>query len=183
MEDNKKTTSLTDVLAEVLGADFDAEKTKALESKLNAYYGSTTVPKPVFNNTNTKLKELKAKLQERADKQRDSSEWQKQLDTQKVEYEKQLKAKDDLLNDYRLTQALKDGKAKNPKAVKALLDLTKLTFDPDTIGGLDEQLEELKKGNDSYLFDIPANSVKKGADFPANPGQPTNEVKTAKKII
>jgi len=184
MEDNKtKTTSLAEVLTKVLGADFDAEKTKALETEINAYMGSNSVPKNVFNDKNNKLKELKAKLQERADKQKDSSEWQKQIDTLNANHEKELKAKDDLLNDYRLTQALKDSKAKNPKAVKALLDLSKLTFDPDTIGGLDEQLEELKKGNDSYLFDIPANSVKKGADFPANPGQPTDEVKTAKKII
>ena len=183
MEDNKK-TSLNNILTEILGADFDAEKTKALESKINGLFGSTTVPKTVFNDKNNKIKELKQKLAEKAEKQKDAGVWQKQLDDQKAEYERQLKAKDDLFNDYRLTQALKDGKANNPKAVKALLDLTKLTFDADSITGLDEQLESLRQGNDSYLFDIPANTVKKGADFPSNPAQPVNtETKTVPKVI
>lgn len=185
MEDNKKTTtSLTEVLTKVLGADFDAEKTKALESEINAYMGSNTVPKNVFNDKNSKLKELKAKLQERADKQKDSSEWQKQIDTLNENHAKELKAKDDLLNDYRLTQALKDGKAKNPKAVKALLDLTKLTFNPDTIDGLEEQLNNIKQDND-YMFDIPANAVQKGTGgFPAaNSNTTSNNQPPKPKVI
>lgn len=183
MEDNKKTISLADVLAEVLGADFDAEKSKALESKLNAFIGQTTVPKSAFNDKNTKLKDLKAKLAERAEKQKDASEWKKQIADLTTDYENKLKAKDDAFNDYRLTQALKDGKAKNPKAVKALLDLTKLTFDGEDIGGLDEQLTEVKKTSD-YLFDIPANEIPKGTGFPASPNQPTNEpAKPVNKVI
>lgn len=158
MENNKK-LSLTEVLTEVLGADFDAEKTAALKSKLNAFIGQNTVPKATFNDKNSKLKELKEKLAQRAEKQKDASEWQKQLDAQKADFESQLKAKDDALNDFRLSQALKDAKAKNPKAVKALLDATKLAFNEDGIEGLEEQLVELKKDND-YLFNIPANAVK-----------------------
>lgn len=41
--------------------------------------------------------------------------------------------------------------AKNPKAVKGLLDLTKVKLEGEELKGLDEQLEELKKSDD-YLF-------------------------------
>ena len=68
MDNNEKKQTLADVLSGVLGADFDAEKLKALESGVNAYVGKTTVPKPVFNSSNNKLKELQAKLAERAEK-------------------------------------------------------------------------------------------------------------------
>lgn len=46
---------------------------------------------------------------------------------------------------------LKDEKAKNTKAVKALLDLTKVTLDGEKLIGLDEQVKSLKE-TDSYLF-------------------------------
>lgn len=182
MENNKK-LSLDEILAESLGADFDAEKMKALKSNLNAFIGQNTVPKATFNDKNSKYKELKEKLAARADKQKDASEWKKQLDDQKNSYETQLKAKDDAFNEYRLTQALKDSKAKNPKAVKALLDLTKLTFNDDSIEGLEEQLATIKQDND-YMFDIPAGTVKGGTDFPANPAQPTGGTKpSVNKVI
>lgn len=143
-------------------------------------YGRT---KTAFNEKNSKYKELKEKLAVRADKQKDASEWKKQLDDQKSSYETQLKAKDDAFNEYRLMQALKDGKAKNPKAVKSLLDYTKLTFNEDTIEGLDEQLAAIKKDND-YMFDLPANNVQGGTDFPANPAQPTGGAKpSVNKVI
>lgn len=182
MENNKKPT-LAEILAEALGADFDAEKTKALESKLNAFIGQNTVPKSTFNDKNTKLKELKEKLAQRANKQKDASEWEKQIADQKAEFEKQLKAKDDAFNDFRLTQALKDGKAKNAKAVKSLLDLSKLVFNEESIDGLEEQLTALKQDND-YMFDIPANTAQGGTGFPAAPQQPTGGAKpSVTKII
>ena len=52
---------------------------------------------------------------------------------------------------YGLDLAIRDAKAKNPKAVKALLDLSKITRDGEKFIGLTEQLEELKK-TDGYQF-------------------------------
>lgn len=181
---NNEQQTLVDVISTILGADFDAEKIKALETGLNAYIGKTTVPKPVFNSSNSKLKDLKAKLAERGEKQKSDAEWKKQLDEKDADYQKQLQAKDDALNDYRLIQALKDGKAKNPKAVKALLDLTKLTFNPDSIDGLEEQLNTIKQDND-YMFDIPANAVQKGTGgFPAaNSNTTSNNQPPKPKVI
>lgn len=47
--------------------------------------------------------------------------------------------------------ALAGAKAKNPKAVKALLDIDKLELTDEGIKGLDEQLQTLQE-SDSYLF-------------------------------
>lgn len=65
--------------------------------------------------------------------------------------------------DYALSKALTGAKAKNTKAVKALLDMDGLKFNDGKIIGLDEQIEQLKSDND-YLFesDKPAPKIVKG---------------------
>jgi hypothetical protein len=62
-------------------------------------------------------------------------------------YEKQLKQKD---FEYAIEKAL-GPQVHNVKAVKALLDLEKLTVDKENVIGLKEQLDTLKK-SDVYLF-------------------------------
>lgn len=52
-----------------------------------------------------------------------------------------------------LETALVSAKAKNNKAVKALLDMEKITLDGDTLKGLDEQIKALSE-SDPYLFDL-----------------------------
>ena len=51
-----------------------------------------------------------------------------------------------------LNEAIIKSGAKNEKAVKALLELDKITVDKDGVKGLSEQIEGLKKSCD-YLFD------------------------------
>jgi chromosome segregation ATPase len=52
-----------------------------------------------------------------------------------------------------IENGVRDAKAKNVKAVMALLDLDKITFENDELGGLSEQLEGLKGDeNSSFLF-------------------------------
>lgn len=51
-----------------------------------------------------------------------------------------------------LELALRDAKAKNTTAVKALLTLEEIKLDGDKLLGLDSQLEKVKADN-SYLFD------------------------------
>ncbi len=55
--------------------------------------------------------------------------------------------------DYALETALMANKARNTKAVKALLNLDNIKLDGDKLLGLDDQLEMLRKEAD-YLFDI-----------------------------
>lgn len=51
-------------------------------------------------------------------------------------------------------RALLGSKAKNVKAVKALLDLTKAELDGELVKGLDDQIKKLKESDDSkFLFE------------------------------
>ena len=56
--------------------------------------------------------------------------------------------------DFAIEKALAAAKAKNAKAVKALLDMEKVKLDGEQLLGLDEQLKELQK-SDAYLFGEP----------------------------
>lgn len=57
-------------------------------------------------------------------------------------------------NEFLLDKALTGAKAKNATAVKALLDREKLSFAGGEVIGLDKQLENLRKGDDtSFLFE------------------------------
>lgn len=56
---------------------------------------------------------------------------------------------------FALEKALMEAKARNAKAVMALLDMEKITLDGDKLLGLNEQLEALKE-SDAYLFGEPA---------------------------
>jgi len=66
---------------------------------------------------------------------------------------------------FALDNALKDAKAKNTKAVKALLNIEGLKLDGETIIGLKDQLEKVTT-EAPYLFDVvdvePAVSIVKG---------------------
>ena len=79
-----------------------------------------------------------------------ADEWKTKAVQAQVEYDKQINS---LKFDHALEGALTGAKAKNAKAVKALLQTDVLKLQPDgTIFGLDGQLETIKKDND-YLFE------------------------------
>lgn len=127
----------------------------------------------------TKLKTQKADLEKQiADRDsqleklskdnKGNEELVKQLDTLKnenatvkTEYETRI-AKMEF--DYALNGVLSASKCKNTKALKALLDLEKVSLKEGKFDGLDEQLEGLKT-SDSYLFEgtIPANTGSVGS--------------------
>ncbi len=70
------------------------------------------------------------------------------------------KLTDDLTNQttalkktHAIENGVRDAKGKNVKAIMALLDIDKITYENDELGGLKEQLEGLQKGEDSsFLF-------------------------------
>lgn len=73
-----------------------------------------------------------------------------ELETSNGDYVNQLKT---LKKDHAIENGLRDAKAKNIKAVMALLDVDKIEFGDDGLTGLDEQIETLTKGdNTSFLF-------------------------------
>ena len=79
-----------------------------------------------------------------------ADEWKSKAEQAQADAQKQVAS---LKFDYALDGALVGAKAKNAKAVKALLDASVLKINDDgSILGLKEQLEKVKGEND-YLFD------------------------------
>jgi hypothetical protein len=120
------------------------------------------LPKDRFNEKNDEVKDLKKQLKDR-DAQLDdlktkaagNEELTKQINdlteqnkTTAQEYQDKL---DKQAFDFALERSLSKEKAKNPKAVKALLDTESIKLDGDKLLGLEDQLKELKE-SDAYLF-------------------------------
>lgn len=96
----------------------------------------------------TQLKELKAKAAGNEELTTKITELENLNKQTKEEYENKIAA---LRKETSIELALKDEKAKNIKAVKALLDLGKVSLDGNNLIGLEEQLKTLKE-KESYLF-------------------------------
>ncbi|WP_342512260.1 phage scaffolding protein [Sporosarcina sp. FSL K6-1522] len=77
------------------------------------------------------------------------TELQSANETTKSEYEEKLHNQ---AFDFKLQEALTGAKVRNPKALKALLDVEKIKLDGETLLGLDDQLKTLKESDD-YLFE------------------------------
>ena len=140
------------------------------------------VTKSRFNEINAELKQMKDLIKERDGQLEtlkksvgDSEELKKQIET----LQKDNKAKDEahaneikqLKIDTAIDKALADAKAKNPKAVKALLELGDVEVAEDgTIKGLDAKIKALRDAEDSsFLFDATENGNNKSKGFV--PGQ------------
>lgn len=122
------------------------------------------VTKARFNEVNEENKTLKKSVSDR-DKQLedlkkssgDNAALQQQIsDLQKANADQQ-KAHETELNQLKLDNAvevaLSSAKAKNSKAVKAMLDMAKVKIGEDgKLSGFDEQIEALKK-SDGWMFD------------------------------
>lgn len=91
-----------------------------------------------------------------------ADDWKEKAEKAEADANKQIS---EMKFDYALTAALTGAKAKNVKAVKALLDKEGLKLNDDKIIGLDEQLSQIKADND-YLFesDTPAPTIVKGTN-------------------
>lgn len=123
------------------------------------------IPKTRFDEINNANKELKQQLTDRDQQLEelkksagDNQELQKQIqelqkanETTTADYERKLKQ---VKLDAAVELALTNSKAKNTKAVRALLDLEKAEFDGDQVKGLEDQIKKLKEAEDSkFLFD------------------------------
>lgn len=146
---------------DLIGMGLTEEQAKKVMDSLDGNF----VTKTRFNEINEENKTLKKSVSDR-DKQLDDlkkssgdnaalqqqiSELQKQnADREKAHSEElaQLKL------DNAVELALSGAKAKNGKAVKAMLDMSSVKMGEDgKLSGFDEQIEALKK-SDAYMFDI-----------------------------
>ena len=77
-----------------------------------------------------------------------------QLTTEKSNLQNELNTKvAQIQKSHAIESGVRDAKAKNVKAVMALLDMDKITFDNGELKGMSEQLDALAKGEDtSFLF-------------------------------
>ena len=164
------------------------------EGKLDSVIGDINkelpkyfIPKDKYNEVAEAKKKLETDIQER-DKQLEqlknaagnSEELKAQIEqlqaeNQKAAEEWQAKVAQMQL-DFAIEKALTAAKAKNAKAVKALLDLEKVKLDGEQLLGLDDQLKELQK-SDAYLFGDPG-KVGSGTN---PPGAGTGEANPWKK--
>ena len=144
------------------GIEIEEAKLDSLIGDISKELPKRFIPKDKYNETAEAKKKLEADLAAR-DAQLEqlkqaagnSEELKKQIEALQAENKKaaeEWQAKFAQMQlDFALERALAAAKAKNPKAVKALLDLEKVKLDGEQLLGLDEQLKELQK-SDAYLF-------------------------------
>ena len=148
MAENGKDIAVEQKKAEKVIKESDSYKLKAesLETQVN--------------DANTEIQKFKDMDIDGIKKAAD--DWKETAEKAKADADKQISQ---MKFDYALSAALTGAKAKNAKAVKALLDMDGLKFNDGKIVGLDEQLAQIKADND-YLFesDEPAPEFVKGTN-------------------
>ncbi len=143
-------------------AGIPEDKLDSVIAEVNKTLPLYFVPKDKYNEVAEAKKKLEADIAERDNQLEQlkaaagaSEELKKQIETLQAENKKaseEWQAKMAQMQlDFAIEKALAAAKAKNPKAVKALLDLEKVKLDGDKLLGLDDQLKELQK-SDAYLF-------------------------------
>lgn len=118
-----------------------ADKVDGLESQIEDLQGQ--------------IQERDTQLEKLGNKAKDSEELTAEINRLKQENETATNELKDKLQkqsfDFTLEKALGKAGAKNPKAVKALLDTESIKLDGETLLGLDDQLKALQE-SDGYLF-------------------------------
>lgn len=116
----------------------------------------------------TQLTELKKDVKDNEKLTNKITELETANNNTKTEYENKLK---ELQKTHAIESGVREAKAKNVKAVMALLDMEKITFNDGKIGGLTEQLDALSKdAGSSFMFE----ETKPNNPHGTNPSNPPN---------
>jgi chromosome segregation ATPase len=76
-----------------------------------------------------------------------------QLETDKTNLTNELNTKVlEIKKEYAIEGAIRDAKGKNLKAIRALLDVEKITYENEEFGGITEQLQALASAEDSSML-------------------------------
>lgn len=118
------------------------------KSRLDDKIAEVNDYKTQIANYDTQLKDLQTKATGNTELQSEITRLQQENEQAKTDYEGKLAQKD---YDFALTDALRDAKAKNPTAVKALLKTDAIQLVDGKLVGLEKQLTALKTSDD-YLF-------------------------------
>lgn len=142
-----------------------ADKVGGLESQITDLQGQ-------IEDRDGQLEELKKvdpeELQAEIDRLKELNE------TTSTEYQEKL---DKQAFDHALSDALKNAKVRNPKAVKALLDTESIKLDGEKLLGLDDQLTALKESDD-YLFEVEEEPNTPTITVPGNPNGGSDTTKS-----
>ena len=149
-------------LLKKVGIEIEEAKLDSLIGDISKELPKRFIPKDKYNEVAEAKKKLEADLAARDTQLEElkkaagtSEELKKQIEQLQAENKKAAEAWQAKMAkmqlDFALERALTTAKAKNPKAVKALLDLEKVKLDGEQLLGLDDQLKALKE-SDPYLF-------------------------------
>jgi Phage minor structural protein GP20 len=151
-------------LNELLGEElYKQVMEKAGDNKIAIVSDGNWIPKSKFDDALDNAKDLKKQLKDRDSQLEDlkakatgneelTAKIQELTDLNKKtiqDYEARIQ---DQAFNFALKTALTDAKAKNPKAVEALLNKDSIKLDGDKLLGLEDQLKALQK-SDAYLFE------------------------------
>lgn len=147
------------------GIEVPEEKKQGLETEFSESYREAQE----FKELNTELEGVKGQLSQANEQiagfkeldiegvKQKAAEWEQKYNQAAENSAREI---EQLKFDFALDKELTKAQARNPKAVKALLDRDALKYDKGKIIGLEEQLETLKKGEDSaFLFGSSAPTV------------------------
>lgn len=148
-------TKFEDELGKTLATDF------ITKSKFNEVNEAKKVSDKALEEANKTLEDLKKNANLTDEYKHQIEELKTANSKAQEEFQTQLKQ---IKLDTAIDTALTGAKAKNNKAVRALLDPSKIILAEDgSISGLKEQLETIVKDN-SYLFETPTDSPRFGGD-------------------
>lgn len=156
--------SLFELLAKH-GIEVPEEKKQGLETEFSESYREAQE----LMELNTELEGVKGQLSQANEQiagfkeldiegvKQKAAEWEQKYNQAAQDSAREI---EQLKFDFALDRELTKAQARNPKAVKALLDRDALKYDKGKIIGLEEQLETLKKNEDSaFLFGSAAPTV------------------------
>lgn len=172
LEDLGLTKEQADSVMKINGDDIENAKGTAATEIKNL---QTEVDglKTQVGDRDKQLETLKASAGDNADLKKQIEDLQTENATAKANHESEL---NQLKIDFAVEKALTGAKAKNIKAVKALLELDDAKLDKDgNVKGLAEQIEKLTSGDDTkFLFEVQKQNFKgfqPGASGEQKPGE------------
>lgn len=148
------------------------------QSELDSVKSERKTLKKQLQDRDTQLEDLRGKAQGHDDLQATIDELKQANASAKEQYEKQLH---DQQFNYELERHLMSNKARNPKAVRALLDTDTIKLEDGEVKGLSEQLESLKE-SDGYLFETDDTSPEPTPTHVPGPSSKTNNPKSVDPV-
>lgn len=152
LEDLGLTKEQADSVMKINGDDIENAKGTA-STEIKNLQTEVKGLKTQVGDRDKQLETLKASAGDNADLKKQIEDLQTENATAKANHESEL---NQLKIDFAVEKALTGAKAKNIKAVKALLELNDAKLDKDgNVKGLAEQIEKLTSGDDTkFLFEV-----------------------------